>query len=82
MLAAGTAYYCYTTREANWMRCVPSRRRGRKKPRYDGRWRPDTGKTLALVPDGVPPVVRFRNPIDGVVAWNDQVKGRIVFANG
>jgi glutamyl-tRNA synthetase len=30
----------------------------------------------------VPPVVRFRNPQDGVVAWDDQVKGRIEFANG
>jgi len=29
----------------------------------------------------VPPVVRFKNPKDGVVAWDDQVKGRIEFAN-
>ena len=27
------------------------------------------------------PVVRFRNPTDGVVAWDDQVKGRIEIAN-
>jgi len=26
-------------------------------------------------------VVRFRNPLDGVVAWDDQVKGRIEIAN-
>ena len=33
------------------------------------------------MPAGVPPVVRFRTPGDGVVAWTDQVKGRIEFAN-
>lgn len=80
MLAAGTAYYCYTSREA--LDALRAEQEARKeKPRYDGRWRPDTGKTLPPVPDGVPPVVRFRNPTGGVVAWDDQVKGRIEFAN-
>ena len=32
-------------------------------------------------PAGVAPVVRFCNPVDGVVSWDDQVKGRIEFAN-
>jgi glutamyl-tRNA synthetase len=32
-------------------------------------------------PPGVPPVVRFRNPDDGIVAWDDGVKGRIEVAN-
>ncbi|TAJ19904.1 MAG: glutamate--tRNA ligase, partial [Rugosibacter sp.] len=81
MLAAGTAYLCYTTRdELDALRAEQEARK--EKPRYDGRWRPDAGKTLALVPDGVPPVVRFRNPTDGAVVWDDQVKGRIVFSNG
>ncbi|MDO9273630.1 MAG: glutamate--tRNA ligase [Rugosibacter sp.] len=81
MLAAGTAYLCYTTRdELDALRAEQEARK--EKPRYDGRWRPDAGKTLALVPDGVPPVVRFRNPTDGVVVWDDQVKGRIAFSNG
>ncbi len=26
-------------------------------------------------------MVRFRNPVDGVVAWDDQVKGRIEISN-
>ncbi|MCB1955722.1 MAG: glutamate--tRNA ligase, partial [Rhodocyclaceae bacterium] len=39
------------------------------------------GKTLPAPPAGVQPVVRFRNPSDGVVTWNDLVKGRIEFAN-
>ena len=32
-------------------------------------------------PEGVAPVIRFRNPDDGVVAWDDAVKGRIEIAN-
>jgi glutamyl-tRNA synthetase len=51
------------------------------KPRYDGRWRPDEGKQLPKPPTGVPPVVRFKNPKTGVVAWDDLVKGRIEIAN-
>ena len=33
-----------------------------EKTHYDGRWRPEPGKTLPPVPEGVPPVIRFRNP--------------------
>ena len=81
MLAAGTAYHCYTTREE--LDALRAEQEARKeKPRYDGRWRPEPGKTLPTPPTDVPPVVRFRNPKDGVVAWDDQVKGRIEFANG
>ena len=32
-------------------------------------------------PAGVEPVVRFRNPTDGTVAWNDLVKGAIEIDN-
>ena len=80
MLAAGTAYHCYcSTEEVDAMRDA-QRARG-EKPRYDGRWRPEPGKKLPPVPQGVPPVVRFRNPQDGVVSWNDLVKGPISIAN-
>jgi len=81
MLAAGTAYHCYMSiEELDALRAEQEARK--EKPRYDGRWRPEPGKTLPSPPNGVPPVVRFRNPQDGVVAWEDQVKGRIEFANG
>ncbi|MDR0776942.1 MAG: glutamate--tRNA ligase [Azonexus sp.] len=81
MLANGTAYHCYTTREElDTLRAEQEARK--EKPRYDGRWRPETGKTLPPVPADVPPVVRFKNPRDGAVAWDDQVKGRIEIANG
>ncbi|MCE1239517.1 MAG: glutamate--tRNA ligase [Azonexaceae bacterium] len=80
MLAAGTAYYCYTTREE--LDALRAEQEARKeKPRYDGRWRPEAGKTLPTPPAGVPPVIRFKNPKDGVVAWDDAVKGRIEIAN-
>ncbi|HEY8856730.1 MAG TPA: glutamate--tRNA ligase [Rugosibacter sp.] len=79
MLAAGTAYLCYTTREElDAMRAEQEARK--EKPCYDGRWRPEPGKTLPPAPD-LPFVVRFRNPSSGVVAWDDQVKGRIEVAN-
>jgi glutamyl-tRNA synthetase len=53
----------------------------KEKPRYDGTWRPEPGKVLPPVPEGVQPVYRFRNPVGGVVAWDDKVKGRIEISN-
>jgi len=80
MLEEGSAYYCYTSREE--LDALRAEQEARKeKPRYDGRWRPEAGKTLPPVPAGIEPVVRFKNPIGGVVAWDDAVKGRIEFAN-
>jgi len=80
MLANGTAYHCYTTREE--LDALRADQEARKeKPRYDGRWRPEADKALPQPPAGVPPVIRFKNPKGGVVAWDDQVKGRIEFAN-
>ena len=80
MLAAGTAYYCYTTPEELEAMREAQRAQGLK-PRYDGTWRPEPGKTLPTPPAGVQPVVRFKNPTEGVVAWDDLVKGRIEIAN-
>jgi glutamyl-tRNA synthetase len=80
MLAAGTAYYCYTTpAELEAMR--EAQRAKGEKPRYDGTWRPEVGKTLPVIPAEVKPVVRFKNPTHGVAAWDDMVKGKIVFEN-
>jgi glutamyl-tRNA synthetase len=81
MLAAGTAYHCWSTpAELDAMR-EAQRARG-DKPRYDGRWRPENRARLALVPPAdAQPVVRFRNPDDGHVAWEDLVKGPISIGN-
>ncbi len=80
MLASGDAYHCYMTPEELDRMREEQRAKGMK-PRYDGTWRPEPGKTLPSVPVGVEPVVRFRNPCEGVVAWDDLVKGRIEIAN-
>ena len=80
MLAAGQAYYCHISpAELDAMR-EAQRARG-EKPRYDGTWRPEPGKTLPPVPADVKPVVRFKNPTGGVVGWKDLVKGHIEFSN-
>jgi len=80
MLAAGTAYHCYSTpAEVDAMR-EAARAAGRK-PRYDGTWRPEPGKTLPAIPPDRQPVVRFKNPTDGTTTWDDLVKGPISVAN-
>ncbi len=80
MIAAGTAYRCYCTPEELDAAREAQRARG-EKTRYDGRWRPEPGKQLPPVPPGVRPVVRFRNPADGIVSWDDLVKGTIHISN-
>ena len=80
LLVEGRAYLCYASKEELDAMREQQVARG-EKPRYDGRWRPENarGKTP---PAGVKPVVRFRNPDQGEVAWDDLVKGPISFANG
>ena len=48
-----------------------------EKPRYDGRCRHRTGPP----PAGVEPVVRFANPVDGSVVFDDLVRGTVSFDN-
>jgi glutamyl-tRNA synthetase len=79
LIASGHAYYCYASKEELEAMRDAQRARG-EKPRYDGRWRPEHARGKAP-PPGVRPVVRFRNPDDGEVAWNDLVKGPISIAN-
>jgi glutamyl-tRNA synthetase len=75
MLTDGTAYYCYCSREELDQMREEQKERG-DKPRYDRRCLHNNEPRV-----GVNPVVRFKNPIDGVVAWDDLVKGRIEIAN-
>ena len=80
MLEQGTAYHCYSSpEEVESMR--ERQRAAGEKPRYDGTWRPERNKTLPAIPEGRKPVVRFRNPLDGDVTWNDVVKGPITISN-
>ena len=80
MLDEGSAYHCYSTPDEVEAMREKARAAGLK-PRYDGSWRPEPGKVLPPPPAGRQPVVRFRNPQDGVTGWNDLVKGPITFDN-
>lgn len=74
-LSEGKAYRCYCSKEElDAMRADQVARK--EKPRYDGRCR---HRTSAV--EGVTPVVRFRNPVDGDVVVRDLVHGPIVFQN-
>ncbi len=75
LLEQGLAYRCNCSRE----RLDDLRERAMKvkaKPRYDGHCR------HRQVSADEPHVVRFRNPDEGSVAWNDLVQGRISISNG
>ena len=69
------AYHCYCSREElDEMR--EEQRATKQKPRYDGRCRSRTE-----APEGIEPVIRFKNPVEGDVVINDLVKGDIVINN-
>ncbi|HZH43403.1 MAG TPA: glutamate--tRNA ligase [Lysobacter sp.] len=76
LVQAGKAYYAYETREELEAMREQALAEGRK-PRYDGR-----ARELNL-PDRDDPnkVIRFKNPLSGEVAFDDKVKGRIVWQN-
>ena len=78
--ASGHVYPCYmSVQELDALR--EKQMEAKEKPRYDGTWRPEPGKTLPPIPQGVQPVLRFKNPQNGSVVWEDKVKGRIEISN-
>jgi glutamyl-tRNA synthetase len=78
--AAGHVYPCYMSmEELDALR--EQQMANKEKPRYNGTWRPEPGKTLPPIPEGVKPVLRFKNPQGGAVVWEDKVKGRIEISN-
>ena len=80
MQAQGLVYPCYMSMaELGALR--ERQMADKEKPRYDGTWRPEPGKQLPAIPEGVKPVLRFKNPQGGSVVWEDKVKGRIEFSN-
>ena len=76
LLAKGLAYRDYTSKEELEAMREAQLARG-EKPRYDRRWRDSS----ATPPAGVTPVLRFKNPLEGEVTWNDIVKGPITVSN-
>lgn len=75
LLDRDLAYHCYCTRDELDAMREEQRVRG-DKPRYDGRCRKRTSPR-----EGVDPVIRFRNPLEGEVAFEDMIRGHMVFAN-
>jgi glutamyl-tRNA synthetase len=74
-LVDGKAYHCYCSKEELEARRAEQMAKGGKVG-YDGRCRNRTEPR-----HGVEPVVRFKNPVDGEVIVEDQVRGRVVFKN-
>ncbi len=76
LLDEDKAYRCYCTKaELDALRS--EQQKNKQKPKYDGRYRDYIGS----VPEGVDPVIRFKNPLDGEVIIQDQVLGDIVINN-
>lgn len=76
MLVAGTAYKCYCSKERLEALREEQMANG-DKPRYDGRCRHSHEHHA----DDEPCVVRFANPQDGSVIFDDQIRGPIEFSN-
>jgi glutamyl-tRNA synthetase len=76
MLVAGTAYKCYCSKERLEELREEQMANG-EKPRYDGRCRHGHEHHA----DNEPCVVRFANPQDGSVIFDDQIRGPIEFSN-
>jgi len=75
MLAAGTAYHCYCSKEEVEQMREEQRARG-EKPRYDGRCRHRHEPR-----PGIQPVIRFRSPDEGETVVDDLVHGTVRFQN-
>jgi glutamyl-tRNA synthetase len=76
LVASGHAYYAYETKEELEAMREAAMAAG-EKPRYNGAYRDaDAGWR-----DDPNRVIRFKNPQEGTVVWDDKVKGRIEIAN-
>lgn len=76
MVADGTAYYAYETREE--LDAVrDAAMAAKEKPRYNGYYRDRN----APCRDDPNRVIRFKNPIGGSVVFEDKIKGRIEWSN-
>ncbi len=76
LLGKGLAYRCYCSRERLDGLREAAMAAG-EKPRYDGYCRNRQEPV-----EGIEPVLRFRNPDDGAVVFDDRVRGRIEISNG
>ena len=80
LLDEGKAYHCYCSKERG-ERLREQQMETGIKPRYDGHCR-DRQEPPVGADFNKKPVVRFRNPRDGDVVWDDLVRGQISISNG
>ncbi len=74
LLQEGKAYRCYCSKE-RLEKLREEQMANKQKPRYDGTCR-------NLTEPGVGPyTIRFKNPLEGVVEFDDLIRGKITFAN-
>lgn len=71
------AYYCNCSKERLEKLREEQMAKG-EKPKYDHHCRE---LNLSKEPENTNQVIRFKNPIEGEVSWDDLVKGQIVFSN-
>ena len=76
LLDQGGAYHCVCSREELEAMRSEAMSKG-EKPRYNGKCR----EGVQRVAEGVAPVVRFKNPLDGEVVIDDLIQGRVVISN-
>lgn len=76
LVADGKAYYCNCSKE-RLDELRESQQKNHLKIGYDGKCR----ESNYIPKDSDKFVVRFKNPLGGVVSWDDAVKGRISIAN-
>ncbi|PLY10835.1 MAG: glutamate--tRNA ligase [Arcobacter sp.] len=78
LLTEGKAYHCYMSREElDALR--ETQMANKQTPRYNGTWRPEDGKTLPAIPEGIEPVVRIKSPQSGTITFVDGVKATMNF---
>ena len=76
LLEENKAYYCYCSKE-RIQQLREEQQKNKLKPRYDGRCR-----DLKQIPNGAnKPVVRLKNPQNGSVTIDDQVRGKVTVQN-
>jgi len=75
LLKEGKAYYCYCSKE-ELDKLREKQMFLKEKPRYNGKCR-----IKAKPVEGVEPIIRFKNPRDGIVVVDDMIKGKVVFEN-
>ena len=75
LLDKGLAYKCFMS-QAELDSIREEQEKAGEKPRYPGTWRERTDH-----PADQPHVIRFKNPLDGEVVFNDQVRGEIRISN-